>query len=388
MSLLKAQVKRDLLQRDFLDRLDGLDREVRKLKIGAVEGSQVAGALLPGMAYVGGKPMISADEAGNMSIGSDLDQPSGTHLSIFGNDGSYNSETVGAGDLLIGDNSASKANLFWDKSAGQLKIRGGTTTEVYIDTDGTFVAGGGNVEINSDGMTLYAASAYGTGSSRLNIDIAKTFGSGTLGYLEGYYTMNGMASAYLRMYLNQNPLGGGKNPEVELVADENYVGTYVTLSADTVNANGDLSINGSVVSSDAVGCRARRTSVRSGLSWGTWYNMTPGTDSATPCFDNDGMWQSGWDYLKINTAGVYLVGAWLNAANHNATGIVELKLWRDSTEICSTYRGKSGGWDSVTNSAVAYFTAGSKFYAKYMFASGSGSISVNTASAMWAVRIA
>ena len=300
MSLLKAQVKRDLLKRDFLDRLDVLDREVRRLKIGAVEGSQVAGALLPGMAYVGDKPMISADAAGNLSLGSDLDQPSGTHLSIFGNDGTYNSETVGAGDLLIGDNSASKANLFWDKSAGQLKIRGGTTTEVYIDTSGSLVAGGGNVEINSDGVTLYAASAYGTGSSRLDIDIAKTFGSGTLGFLEGYYTTNGMASAYMRMYLNQNPVAG-KNPKVELVSDENYVGTYVTLSADTVNANGDLSINGSVISSTPIWgswSRATDTAIASGATYYTTWE--------TEITDTDGMWSSGTN-ITVKTAGVYLI---------------------------------------------------------------------------------
>jgi hypothetical protein len=385
-SILKAQVARDLLKKDFLDRLDSLDDSVRKLQIGAVDSRNAASAVFPGVAHVGGQPKIVADGAGNVFVGTNAVTAAGTHLSVFAKDGTYNSESIAAGDLLIGDNSASKANILWDKSAGQLKIRGGTTTEVYIDTDGTLVAGGGNVEVNSDGVTLYAASAYGTGSSRLNIDIAKTFGSGTLGYLEGYYTMNGMASAYLRMYLNQNPVAG-TNPKVELVSDENLVGTYVTLSADTVNANADLSINGSIVSSDAVGCRARRTSVRSGLSWGTWYNLTPGTDTATGCFDNDGMWQSGWDYLKINTAGVYAVGMWLNAAVSNSTGVIEAKLFRDATSIASTYWGKTG-WDSSTLTTVAYFTAGSKFYAKYMYGGGSGTISVNTLSAMWAVRIA
>jgi len=58
------------------------------------------------------------------------------------------------GDMIFGDADEVNANLLWDLSEGQLKFRGGTTTEIYIDTDGSLVAGDGDVILNSDGITL------------------------------------------------------------------------------------------------------------------------------------------------------------------------------------------------------------------------------------------
>jgi hypothetical protein len=397
MSLLKAQVKRDLLKRDFLDRLDGLDREVRKLKIGAVEGSHVTGALLPGIAYVGDKPMISADAAGNMRLGSDLDQPSGTHLSIFGNDGTYNSESVGAGDLLIGDNSASKANILWDRSAGQLKIRGGTTTRSYISTDGSIRAGGGVVILDDNGLTLQASDLYDNGADAITfhstgLGIDGAFIKGTL------WEFSSLKHAQIVMQVTNDWTNGVTNgtnePRFTLAYDQNGVGwtkvSNAALFIDTTSTShsaGDLAMAGSIIASTAVGCRAKRTSARTGLAWNTWYNLTPASDTATGCFDNDGMWQSGWDYLKINTPGIYAVGMWLNAGNSNSSGNIEAKLFINSTEIASTYFGRNG-WDSITLTSVAKFSAAQKFYAKYQYQGGSGTLSVGAPSAMWAVRVA
>ena len=95
---------------------------------------------------------IQAD--GDLFIGEDISGPGTTTLAIFANNQTYNSESVMAGDVLFGDNSASKANMFWDKSAGQLKFRGGATTQLFIDTDGSLTAGAGDVTINSSGITI------------------------------------------------------------------------------------------------------------------------------------------------------------------------------------------------------------------------------------------
>ena len=76
---------------------------------------------------------------GDAFFGNNLANAADTSLIIFSNNQTYNSESMGAGDVLMGDNSASKANLLWDKSAGQVKFRNSTTTNLYIDTDGDFI---------------------------------------------------------------------------------------------------------------------------------------------------------------------------------------------------------------------------------------------------------
>ena len=104
--------------------------------------------------YGGGNLCVDIETDGDLFIGSDVSAPATTYFAIFSNNQTYNTESVRAGDMLIGDNSADKANIYWDESEGQLQFRGGTTTELYIDTDGSLVAGAGDVVINSDGVTL------------------------------------------------------------------------------------------------------------------------------------------------------------------------------------------------------------------------------------------
>ena len=44
----------------------------------------------------------------------------------------------------MGDNTSGKANLFWDQSTGQLKLRSGTTEGIILDTDGSLQSGNYN----------------------------------------------------------------------------------------------------------------------------------------------------------------------------------------------------------------------------------------------------
>jgi hypothetical protein len=104
--------------------------------------------------FADGDLHVEIQTDGDLFIGQDVSVPGKTYFSIFANNQTYNSESMAAGDMLIGDNSASKANILWDKSEGQLKFRGGGTTELYLDTDGSLVAGDGDVEIDSAGVTL------------------------------------------------------------------------------------------------------------------------------------------------------------------------------------------------------------------------------------------
>ncbi len=97
---------------------------------------------------------VDLQTSGNVKIGSNTAAAATTHLSVFTGNQTYNGESVEDGDLLLGDNSSGKANALWDKSLGQLKFRGGTITQVYIDTDGSLTAGAGAITMNADGLQM------------------------------------------------------------------------------------------------------------------------------------------------------------------------------------------------------------------------------------------
>lgn len=81
---------------------------------------------------------VDLQSDGDIFIGSDVGAPGSTYFSIFSNIETYNGEAFLAGDMLIGDNSASKANIKWDKANGALVFRGGTARTITIDTSGLF----------------------------------------------------------------------------------------------------------------------------------------------------------------------------------------------------------------------------------------------------------
>lgn len=87
-------------------------------------------------------------------FGSNVTAAATTAFVVLAEDATYNSESLGAGDVLLGDNSSNKANLLWDKSAGKLQLRGGTTMQCEIGTDGKLYAGGGKLWLDSTGMRL------------------------------------------------------------------------------------------------------------------------------------------------------------------------------------------------------------------------------------------
>ena len=94
------------------------------------------------------------NSSGNLRIGSNTDNAATTNLVIASGSYSWNGESLSAGDMLIGDNSSSHANILWDASAGQLNFRGGTTTQLYVSTAGALIAGDDRVILNSNGITF------------------------------------------------------------------------------------------------------------------------------------------------------------------------------------------------------------------------------------------
>jgi hypothetical protein len=100
---------------------------------------------------------------GLMKFGSNVFSASTTAIAIFGDDSTaYNSNTYDSGDILFGDDSANKANMFWDASTGTWSFRSGTTAQLRIATDGSLQgASGSRFKISDDGIKLArGSSAY------------------------------------------------------------------------------------------------------------------------------------------------------------------------------------------------------------------------------------
>ncbi len=113
---------------------------------------------------------------GDVFIGSDISSVASTQLCIFTNAQTYNAESVEAGDILIGDSSNDKANVFWDQSAGNLNFRTGKTVltqvlgsgELWVKsrfTVGDLAAGSRQaLEIAASSADIYIGSASQDGN--------------------------------------------------------------------------------------------------------------------------------------------------------------------------------------------------------------------------------
>jgi len=153
-----------------LDTVDGIqllstDYSYRYLGWGRYNGSTmlISGSNALGMTYYGtGNPedptgsdpfsgtIQNADgffdyNAGSLAIslqyllskyGSNVAAANTTALTIINTAQTYNSESLVTGALLIGSNSAGKANMLWNPTAGTLSFRAGTTVGASIDTSG------------------------------------------------------------------------------------------------------------------------------------------------------------------------------------------------------------------------------------------------------------
>ena len=114
---------------------------------------------------------VSMAPEGDISFGRNIDSPSQTAFKVFANKQTYNSEEMGEGDWLAGDNSANKANLLWDLSTGQLKFRTGTTEGITLDTDGTIIVGASAPNIIIDGVNKNIRSSnYSSGAAGFQIN--------------------------------------------------------------------------------------------------------------------------------------------------------------------------------------------------------------------------
>lgn len=108
--------------------------------------------------YNGSLQTVSIQPDGDILAGANIGAVNTTSLSHFAVSQTYDGEAFGAGDLMLGDHGT--ANVLWDASAGQLKFRGGTTTRVYVDTNGRITAGSGDVSLDDDGVAILTDSSF------------------------------------------------------------------------------------------------------------------------------------------------------------------------------------------------------------------------------------
>ena len=118
--------------------------------------------------YDGATQTVSLQADGDFFIGANVASASTTSLAVLSKAQTYASVSYGAGDILIGNPVAAdnEANIWWDASAGTLSFRGGTTVQVYVDTDGSVNAGGGKVALDNDGIKIDAATSDSSTSFR------------------------------------------------------------------------------------------------------------------------------------------------------------------------------------------------------------------------------
>lgn len=85
---------------------------------------------------VGEKSHFLLNLQGDMFIGADANTSTSTYFAYFNVAQTYNSESMGAGDVLLGSNASAKANALWDFSAGSFIIRIATTKRIELTSTG------------------------------------------------------------------------------------------------------------------------------------------------------------------------------------------------------------------------------------------------------------
>ncbi len=147
-----------------------------------------------------GVPSGAIEPDGDVSFGSNLSAPATTGFKIFSNAQDYNGEAMGAGDMLLGDNSANKPNILWDASVPGFLFRQGTVVMNYMSASALIQAGAKASQLSGTPQTIAASvdtpiqfneetyddeSYIALGSDNTKITIPTNYGGR---YTVGFYT--------------------------------------------------------------------------------------------------------------------------------------------------------------------------------------------------------
>jgi hypothetical protein len=255
-----------------------------------------------------GTPKTQIKPNGNVFIGSDLNTPSGVTFSVFVSAEDFNAEDMGAGDLMIGNNSDTTANLKWDQSEGQLLFRLGQTVTAYMDADGTLNFSSGTIggwtiddtrifdaepvgiSLNSTDSMIQVGDVTGT---HIQIDGANkrirssNFATGATGFNINAatgdaefnnITARGELKTFLLTSSNQMAVGGN----IIVSKDAGKLGADVSSGATTVNFGKALTVGNwiKIQGPDATGSNALEWMLIGSLVSGTTYNVTRNVDGS------------------------------------------------------------------------------------------------------------
>lgn len=151
---------------------------------------------------------VGIEVDGDAFFGSNISAPATTSLAVFANAQTYNSESLGAGDVLLGDNSAGKFNLLWDVSEGDLLLRRGTAARITLDasTDsiliGQAAASQNNILISSGAISIRNNTTERIGVTAAGILTIKDSGGNAV------FTFNSSAGAEFTKPLTIASTGG------------------------------------------------------------------------------------------------------------------------------------------------------------------------------------
>ena len=112
--------------------LVGINNDILQFGLSAEDGTALAGAGAVKLTadgievYNGATQTGKWDADGDFATGEDVSTPAKLAFQVFSNAQVYNGESMGAGDILMGDNSSGKPNILWDSSIPELQVRLGT----------------------------------------------------------------------------------------------------------------------------------------------------------------------------------------------------------------------------------------------------------------------
>ena len=301
-------------------------------------------------------------------------------ISIYEETGILTGNWAPGGDLTLGQVATDQANLFFDQSAGRLNFRGGasgTAVELYLDTDGTLVAGGGDVVIGSGGIQLQGDAASetsallawndGAGSTFRSVykrsvaqggefvdwygsdveEIRMEFGGSTIpaGFSWFDDLVNSPAGRRTRFRIYYGAEADSYWLEADTTMDN--VGTSPTshtlsLNADEVNINADADVAGVVRYTSTLQSRKNSTNY-------TVYGVAPETEPGT---------NTSWNG-DSKSAGTYTLDMQNWGVPNNATGVFLMVRVTDAqanTIIRVRYPGATNSqltqWTQVANQEI------------------------------------
>lgn len=101
------------------------------------------------------------------------------------------------GNHTLGEVATDQANVFWNNSNKRLQFRGstsGTVVQSYINTDGSFVAGGGDVILNGTGLNFEQGAAGSSAAIKWRDDPGNITG-GAFNFTSSNINVSGLNSA-------------------------------------------------------------------------------------------------------------------------------------------------------------------------------------------------